>query len=192
MRQTSLVRLETARLILRDFEAEDWSAAQRYESDPEVVRYQSFDVLNPEQSRQYIARDIEERRAEFRRIYDLAIILKATGELVGRIGLSHTKPELQEGTIWYLIRRDCWGKGYMTEAAHRMLKLGFGELRMRRIIADTDPANLGSIRVLEKCGFRLESHKKENLFLKGRWCDTLEFALLASEYQAHHSDVIEN
>jgi ribosomal-protein-alanine N-acetyltransferase len=181
--------LETTRLTLREFEMGDWRATQAYESDPKVVRYQSFDVMSEAESRAYIERSIEDRESESRRVYDLAICHRQSGELIGRIGICHSRPEFSEGTLWYLLRRDCWGKGLMTEAVRRMLDLGFCDLAMRRIVADTDPANIGSIRVLEKCGFRQEAHHRSNLFLKGRWCDSLEFAILQSEHQSQHSDV---
>ncbi len=176
------MRLETRRLILREFEMGDWRAAQLYETDPEVVRYQSFNVMTEAESKAYIARTIDEREASFRRTYDLAITLRDSGELVGRIGLCHHKPEAKEAMLWYLIRRDQWGQGLMSEAVRRVLEFGFEDQGLRRIVADTDPMNAGSIRVLLKNGFRQEAHHVRNVFIKGAWIDTFEFAILAEEF----------
>lgn len=177
------MRLETRRLILRDFEPDDWVATQRYESDPEVVRYQSFDVMTPEMSRNYIRRCLEDAASPFRHTYDLAVVKREDNDLIGRVGLLVSNSELREGTLWYVYRRDQWGQGFGTEAARAMLDLAFVQLKLRRVIADTDPANTGSIRVLQKIGFRQEAHHLRNQFLKGRWCDTLSFAILAEEFQ---------
>lgn len=162
---------------------DDWRATHVYESDSEVVRYQSFDVMSPDESRAYIRKCLEEASNPNRRTFDLGIVLRNSGELVGRIGLHISRPEWSEGLLWYVLRRDRWGEGIMTEAARRMLQFGFEDLSMRRVVADTDPANIGSIRVLEKLGFRLEGHFLQNQWLKGRWVDTLSFAILASEFR---------
>lgn len=183
------MRLETPRLILREFQVGDWRATNRYESDPEVVLYQSFDVMSEAESRAYITKAIDEQRSPSRRVFDLAMILKESGELIGRIGLCHTKPEYQEGTIWYVMDRGHWGKGLMTEAVHAMIEAGFKSLGMRRIIAETDPANIGSIRVLQKNGFRREAYHRQSMFLKGRWVDSLVFALLRDEFSSPCADV---
>jgi RimJ/RimL family protein N-acetyltransferase len=172
----------TERLILREFRADDWVHTQRYESDPEVVRYQTFNIFTPEESRDYIQRCMSDAQALTRRTYDLAITIQGDDIVVGRIGLHLSHPELGQATVWYLLRRDLWGQGYMTEALASMLDLAFKELKLRRVIADTDPANAGSIRVLEKVGFRQESHHIENIWIKGKWCDTLGFAILDREW----------
>lgn len=178
------MRLTTERLILRDFEEQDWRDTHAYESDPEVVRYQSFPPLTPEASRDYIARDIAQRAQRPRRTYDLAVVPKEGVGVVGRCGLHISNLELAEGVLWYILNRRYWGQGYIPEAARAMLAFGFGQLGLHRIWADTDPRNLASIRVLEKLGMRREAHLRENVRVKGEWCDTLIYALLAREWVA--------
>jgi RimJ/RimL family protein N-acetyltransferase len=84
--------------------------------------------------------------------------------------------------LWYTIHPSYWGQGYATEAAHGLLAFGFGELRLHRIWADCDPANLASVRVLEKLGMRREGHLIENAWIKGAWEDSLIFAILDREW----------
>jgi ribosomal-protein-alanine N-acetyltransferase len=77
---------------------------------------------------------------------------RVTGELVGDCSLFFA----DEHGAWelaYGLRRDRWGRGYTTEAARACVGHGFGELGLQRIVADVDPANAASVRVLEKCGF---------------------------------------
>jgi len=75
-----------------------------------------------------------------------------TGELVGDCSLFFAQ-EHGEWELAYGIRRDRWGRGYASEAAQACVRHGFDELGLARIVADVDPANHASARVLEKCGF---------------------------------------
>ena len=75
-----------------------------------------------------------------------------SGALVGDCSLFFAD-EHGEWELAYGLRRDRWGRGYATEAARACVRYGFEELRLERIVADVDPANPASVRVLEKCGF---------------------------------------
>jgi ribosomal-protein-alanine N-acetyltransferase len=65
-----------------------------------------------------------------------------------------------------------------------MLHFGFTELDLHRIWAWCIADNIGSIRVLEKLGMRLEGRLREKERFKGRWWDKLIFAILDFEWQA--------
>jgi RimJ/RimL family protein N-acetyltransferase len=65
-----------------------------------------------------------------------------------------------------------------------MVDFGFGTLGLRRVWADCDPRNAGSVGVLRKLGFRLEAHFRENVLIKGEWCDTFIHAILDREWAA--------
>jgi RimJ/RimL family protein N-acetyltransferase len=85
--------------------------------------------------------------------------------------------------LWYVVDRACWGRGYSVEAARAVLAFGFGELDIHRFFADIDPRNAASLRVAEKLGLRREAHFIENVFVKGEWCDTIIYGLLAREHR---------
>jgi RimJ/RimL family protein N-acetyltransferase len=72
-------------------------------------------------------------------------------QIVGWAGLQYVS-ELDETEVGYLLNRPFWGKGYATEAARASLQFGFENLGFDHIIALVHPDNLGSRRVLEKCG----------------------------------------
>jgi [ribosomal protein S5]-alanine N-acetyltransferase len=172
-----MVRLLTERLLLRDFEPDDWSAFHDVESRVEVARYQSFEPRTVVESRAYVAGACEEAMQETRETYDLAVILASERRMIGRCGLGLTDPDLGEGQLWYTMHPSYWGHGYATEAARELVGFGFRELRLHRIWADCDPANGASIRVLEKLGMRREGHLRENAWIKGAWADSLIFAI---------------
>ena len=77
---------------------------------------------------------------------------RETGELVGDCGLFFDEGH-GEWELAYGFRRDRWGRGYATEAARACVRHGFEELGLEKIVADVDPANPASVRVLEHCGF---------------------------------------
>ena len=64
-----------------------------------------------------------------------------------------------------------------------MVNFGFSELGLRRISSWCIADNVASARVLERLGFRHEGRLRRNEFFKGRWWDTLLYALLAEEWQ---------
>ncbi len=178
------MELLTPRLHLREFEEDDWRATWSYESDPEVIRYGSYEVQTPEESQKRIEDSIASALESPRRIHDLAVVLREDGRLIGRCGLKVVDAEQREGALWYILDRSQWKKGYITEAAEAMLDFGFGTLGLHRVWADCDPRNAGSVGVLRKLGFRLEAHFRENVFLKGEWCDTLIHGILDREWAA--------
>ena len=77
---------------------------------------------------------------------------RTSGELVGACTLFFAE-EHHEWELAYMLRRDRWRRGYATEAAQACVRHGFDTLGLERIVADVDPANTASVRVLEKCGF---------------------------------------
>jgi ribosomal-protein-alanine N-acetyltransferase len=178
------MELLTPRLRLREFVEDDWRATWPYESDPEVVRYQSHGVRMPDESRKYIQDSMATVQESPRRIYDLAVVLREDGRLIGRCGLKVADFEQREGALWYVLDRALWGKGYISEASEAMVDFGFKTLGLHRVWADCDPRNAGSVGVLRKLGFRLEAHFRENTFLKDEWCDSLIHAILDREWAA--------
>jgi RimJ/RimL family protein N-acetyltransferase len=177
------VLLTTERLILREFNEDDWQDLHAIESDPEVARYQSFEPRTPAEAMAYVKQTMATARKEPRRTYDLAVVERASGSLVGRCGLSVTNADLRDADVWYTLHRSFWGRGYMPEALRCLVDFGFKKLRLHRIWADCDPFNRASYRVLEKIGMRREAHLRENAWVKGAWVDSLIYAILDREWQ---------
>ncbi len=77
-------------------------------------------------------------------------------QALGWVTLVDVRPDV--ANIGYILRRDRWGRGYMTEAAGAVAAHGFDKLGLQRIGADVDPDNAASIGVLEALGFAREGH----------------------------------
>lgn len=84
-------------------------------------------------------------------------------------------------TIGYILRRDQWGRGLMTEAASALVEVGFPRLRAHRIWATCAVDNIGSMRVLEKVGMRRECHLGGHLWVRGKWRDSYLYPLVEGD-----------
>lgn len=141
--------LETPRLYLREMTPEDAEAAYILNLDPEVLQYTGDDPFESiEEAKTFLENYASYRTYGFGR---WGIILKETDEYLGWCGLKYT-PELDEFDIGYRLMKKFWGKGYATEAAKACLELGFEQFNMKTIVGRAMPANLASVRVLEKIG----------------------------------------
>ncbi|WP_341525888.1 GNAT family protein [Nostoc sp. UHCC 0302] len=173
--------LQTERLIIRDIVASDLEAVHSYACESEVVRFMPWRPNSLEDTKNFIDRAIALQKDEPRHHFELAVILKSKQQLIGACGLHLSNADNREGLIGYCYNQNFWGQGYATEAARALLSLGFEQLGLHRIIATCDPANIGSARVMEKAGMRREGHFRENIWIKGKWRDTLLYAILESE-----------
>ncbi|GMU82995.1 MAG: N-acetyltransferase [Planctomycetota bacterium] len=178
------VRIETARLILRELDPADTLALAAIEGDPEVVRYLAFNARTPELVREKIDEAVRDRKAEFRLSFDLAVVLRETGVLIGRCGFALRRPEHLEAEIWWVFSPTARGRGFATEAAAAVLDLAFGSLRCHRVYADCDPRNIPSCNVARRLGMTYEGRMRENYYLKDEWCDADIFGLLDREWRA--------
>ena len=89
------------------------------------------------------------------------VVEKATGEVIGRVGLWH--PEGWPGIdLGWIIRRSRWNNGFATEAARAALDWTWANVDTDHVISVIQPDNLASIRVAEKIGERFERNDAMN------------------------------
>jgi [ribosomal protein S5]-alanine N-acetyltransferase len=178
-----MMQLTTARLILREFIADDWPAVLAYQSDPRYLRYYAWTGRTPDEVQVFVRMFLDQQAEQPRLKFQLALTLKSNGQLIGNCGIRMRTTDAHEADIGYELNPDYWGQGYASEAARAIVTFGFSELRLHRIWSWCIADNVGSARVLEKLGMRLEGHLRENEFFKGHWWDTLMFAILEHEWQ---------
>jgi RimJ/RimL family protein N-acetyltransferase len=114
----------------------------------------------------------------------LAVVLPETGAVIGDVVLFLRSQEHRQGEIGYVFHPDHGGHGYATEAARMMLRLGFEEFGLHRIIGRIDAWNTASARVLERLGMRREAHFAQNKIVRGEWSDEVVYAMLEDEWRA--------
>ncbi|MDV2993595.1 MAG: hypothetical protein N4J56_003249 [Chroococcidiopsis sp. SAG 2025] len=85
-----------------------------------------------------------------------AAIEKATDELIGWFYFRSAPDQPTDTAIGYFLKRSAWGKGYATEGAQALIRFGFTELGVRRVVATALVSNQASVRVMEKVGLQFE------------------------------------
>ena len=179
------MKLETERLILRDFVKDDWQRVLEYQSDPLYLRYYEWTERTPEAAQEFVGWFLDHQVQEPRIKYQLAVVLKSNNQLIGNCGIRMDKTDTLEANIGYELDPKHWNHGYATEAAHAIVDFGFNKFGLHRVWSWCVADNLGSAHVLEKLGMRLEGRLRENEYYKGRWWDTLMYAILADEWEIH-------
>jgi [ribosomal protein S5]-alanine N-acetyltransferase len=178
------MKLETSRLVLREFVLDDWPAVLAYQSDPRYLRYYAWDRRTEHEVRAFVQRFIFWQEEAPRTKFQLALTLADRGELIGNCGIRQARPDAVEAELGYELAPDHWGQGYASEAVRAMLGFAFHELALHRVWGGCIAENVGSQRVMERLGMRLEGHLRENCWMKDRWWDTLIYGILVHEWEA--------
>jgi RimJ/RimL family protein N-acetyltransferase len=146
--------LETPRLVLREFTAQDVDDLHRCDGDARVMRWLGAGL--PPRSREEVADAIEGLQTTYAERPGYGLLdarRRDDGRFVGACGIFPV-PEGDDIEIAYRLPFDCWGQGYATEMARAVLAHAHGMLRLPRVIGLTWPENEASSRVLEKIGMR--------------------------------------
>lgn len=145
----------------------------------EPVRQSSFFTLSG-QSGQI---ESEMRQWEADAAYAFGIFDPSTDEMIGRVALSNVVwAAWQNATLGYFVAHAHNGRGIATEAVAGACRFAFTQVHLHRVQAGVMPRNKGSIRVLEKVGFRREGFSPRYLNINGTWEDHEMFALTAEEW----------
>ncbi|MGQ0672179.1 MAG: GNAT family N-acetyltransferase [Hyphomicrobium sp.] len=109
-------------------------------------------------------------------------IFETDHRLVGGLTFSNLRRGVtQAASLGYWLGRPHIGRGLMTEAVRTASEHAFSILKLHRIEAATKPANVRSIRVLERNAFTREGFARGYLKIDGQWADHVLFARLASD-----------
>ena len=177
--------IQTERLLLRPFEPGDFDALFAIESRADVNRYLYSEPRGPEEVRGVLERKLAETSlGDEGDTLGVAVVLRATGAMIGGCILHWTSREHRLGEIGFVLHPDHHGHGYAAEAARPLLEFGFTAVGLHRIIGLPEARNAASARVLEKLGMRREALLLENEFVKGEWQSELVYAILDREWRA--------
>lgn len=177
--------LETSRLTLRPFVADDFEALHVMRSDAEIARYLYEEPLSPEATRSLLARKIG--AASWSAEGDwltVAVVERTSGVTVGDLSLFRVSERDRTAEIGFIFDPRQQGKGFATEAARAIVVWAFESAGMHRIIGRCEARNAASVRVLEKLGMRREAHFVENEWVKGEWQSELVYAILEREWMS--------
>lgn len=176
-------RLESGRLLLRQFKEEDAPAMyENWAGDPEVTRFLMWPTHTDIAVSQAVIGDWVVRYPEAD-YYLWAIVLKENGDMpIGSIGVVEKQDAIQMVHIGYCIGRKWWKQGITSAALAMLIKYFFTEVKVNRIESRHDPRNPNSGKVMEKCGLRYEGTKREADWNNQGRCDAAIYAILAKDY----------
>jgi ribosomal-protein-alanine N-acetyltransferase len=138
------------------------------------------DDLTRASFRRRIKRYAEDQRNDL--AYPLFVFRKSDNVLLGGLTLANLRRGCaQAGSLGYWMGAPHAGQGYMTAAVRAVVPFAFETLRLHRVEAACIPANVASIRILEKNGFRREGFAREYLCINGVWQDHLLYARLKQD-----------
>jgi RimJ/RimL family protein N-acetyltransferase len=180
------VRIETARLVLREFRLDDFDAVREYDADPVTRRYEP-PIPTEEDTVEYLRKTYAWAQEEPRTYYRFAVTVRPDDRALGHVKLTLLHEEIREWEIGWMIHPACCGRGYATEAATAVLRLAFEELFAHRVIAFCNSHNAASVRVMHKLGMTQEGFFRETLRWNGRWADEYLYAILDREWAAQHN-----
>lgn len=147
-----------------------------YASDAEVTRYSQWGPNTVEETTAFVLEASREALETERRKYTLAA--EHDGVVIGSVAVWATDASGVAGELGYTFRRESWGRGFATEAAGLLLRIGFETLGVEQIIATRHPDNIGSARVAAKigmgCAGTLPAHRVDR---SGDRIDSLVFQL---------------
>lgn len=176
--------LTTERLQLRQLRHDDAAAMRDLFSAPEVLRFLNLDpVDSPDKAIGMI--DWLNQQFDNRQGVNWGITLLDDASLIGHCGNYGWDQSNRYVDIGYHIAPAFWGQGYATEAAQAIVAWCFDHLNVHRVQADCTDGNLGSERVLLKCGFEVEGVWRESCWEHGRFVDIKQFGLLRHEFDAN-------
>lgn len=172
--------LESERLILRSWTLEDLDDFYEYAKNDNVGPNAGWKPHESKEESEKILKSFIKNNEVW------AIEYKENKKVIGSIGLH--KDEMRMGIkakmLGYVLSKDYWGKGLMTEAAKEVIKYGFEEEELDLISVRHFRFNDRSKRVIEKCGFKYEGTlRKGRKLFNDEVVDLVLYSMLKEEYR---------
>lgn len=172
--------LRTERLVIRETRLDDAPALFRLRSDPQVMKHMGKSPASGIQDAIDLIHRMWTEQAEHNGL-SWVITLKGDDTLIGTIGYYRLKKEHHRGEVGYALHSDHWRQGIMREALKAVVDHGFERLGFHSIEAITDPRNMASNNLLERCGFRREGLLRENYRTEHGFDDSAVYGILVSD-----------
>lgn len=168
--------LETSRLLLRPLTKEDLLTIYELFSDDVLMEpYGMQNLKNVDAANKLLTSMMEEG--------EWGIVHKEDAIVIGTLGFVAYKETHKRAEIAFEIKPSYWSKGYMKESLQAVVDYFFKETKMNRLEAYVYPRNKGSIKVLQKLGFKREAWLREYAFKRNKMEDYFVYAILRSDVE---------
>jgi len=173
--------IETERLLLRPFELSDARDVQRLAGD-KAIAATTLSIPHPYEdgmAEEWIS--THQAKFEAGTLSNFAVVLRASDELIGAIGLVIV-PRFERAELGYWIGRPYWKNGYCTEAGQAVLQYGFSILKLNRIHASCLTCNPASGKVMQKMGMAHEGCARQHVKRWDKFEDLELYGLLKEQW----------
>lgn len=178
----SIPVIHTERLILRKILVSDYKDMYEYSCSDEVTQFLAWNkhpcIEHTQQYTEYL-----QSRYKIGDYYDWAIEHKQSGKMIGTCGFTRFDYANNCAEIGYVLNRDFWGHNYCFEAVSKVIEFGFEVLKLNRIEARFIKDNYQSMRVMEKCGMKMEGILRGAAYIKNKYCDIGVCAILKEDFE---------
>lgn len=173
--------LETTRLLLRKMTVDDVSDLKEWLSDPDLYTYWGRPIadkeLNPENLFIEVRPHIKRKPSKD---FHWGIVSKSDNKVIGEIWVLNIEND-RMAQVAYRLSKIYWGQGLVTEALKAVIKFCFENTELQRLWTDVHADNIGSCKILEKCGFIKEGFIRQGKF-QTIYCDYYLYGMLKEDY----------
>jgi len=180
------LNITTSRLKIRNLKSIDLSDFHIYRSNPEVTKYQGFDVMTIQQAEKFIQGQLDKKFGKAGEWVQYGIENKETGKIIGDCAIKLDQDDNRIAEIGITISHHEQKKGFAKEVLSGILYFLFDTKQIRRVVGIMDAENIASINLFKSIGFRQEGHFIENIFFKGNWGSEFQYAILKREWDENH------
>jgi len=177
------LNIQTERLKIRHLDSADLSDFHLYRSNPEITKYQGFDVMTIEQAQEFIEDNSTKHFGKGGDWVQYGIEKRETSQLIGDCAIKLDSYDTRIAVIGITISHLEQKKGYAKEVMLGLLSFLFDKKEIHRVVEIVDAENIASINLLKSLGFRQEGHFIENIFFKEKWGSEFQYAMLKREWE---------
>ena len=181
-------RLIGSRVMLREYQSEDFASIRSWVNDAQVTRYLSTRFWAPQttvDTQEFLSRMMQSSHNAF----NYVIADAQDGRYIGQLDMFRVDWRLRQGEIGMVIAgAEDRGRGYGTEALELLAEFAFNSLGLERIELEVHMENAAALRCYQKAGFTLEGVKRHAYYNDGRFADLGMMSILREDWLALAKD----
>lgn len=175
--------IDTERLQIRNLKTTDITDFHFYRSNPQITKYQGFDVYTTEQANEFIQGQLDKEFGKKGEWVQYGIENKKTKKIIGDCAIKLDQYDVRIAEIGITISHTEQKKGYAKETLVAILNFLFDIEGFHRVTETVDAENIASIELLKSVGFKQEGHFIKKIFFKGKWGSEFQYAMLSREWK---------
>lgn len=181
-KENSTITIETDRLILRKFEITDYEDMyNNWANDINVAKSSGFPVhTNINDTKDLVKYWVEEYKLDY--IFNWIIIEKSSNKAIGSITVVNKDLKNKICELGYNVGQKWWNMGYATEALNKVVEYLFNINIFNTITAGCYAYNIGSMRVLEKNGFKKSATTRDDTNVDTKENSLVKYSITQNDY----------